>query len=346
MTDISTALRYKISNPSNAAQELFHPLLSLSTVFGCVMAAESNVIRNYAEIMGSTKTCFVAAFCLSIYDICKHIFIFKPSHLPIIRTAVQTFPEEIEYYWTGRWNIPRAFYFLARYLAFIIEILEMLSLAITLMMSILDCIFLIIVQAILIIRIHAVYADRRLPWGLALLLSMGGTCIFVLSILANSASPMRDELIPGVRFCAYISPKLLGKLIWANWVPILIFDTVLAFLAALVAYRNRGLHQEHSTLLNTLLRDSLAYFLTILGVAIITIIMERVALIDSPGFVALKYPILSACAVRLLLHLRIKDKQLREGRYTGELGPENYMSSMHFGAGHEPLELVMESSEG
>ncbi|KZT35707.1 hypothetical protein SISSUDRAFT_134348 [Sistotremastrum suecicum HHB10207 ss-3] len=108
---------------------------------------------------------------------------------------------------------------------------------------------------------------------------MVGTCIFVLSILGVAALQMRDELVPGVRFCASISSKLLDKLIWANWIPILSFDTVLALLAALVAWRHRGLHQEHNTLLKTLLKGSLAYFLAIVGVAIITIVIERTALV-------------------------------------------------------------------
>ncbi|KZT35709.1 hypothetical protein SISSUDRAFT_1050973 [Sistotremastrum suecicum HHB10207 ss-3] len=129
------------------------------------------------------------------------------------------------------------------------------------MMTVLDCVFLVVVSAILIIRIHALYADRRILWGLLILLSMVGTCIFVLSILGVAALKMSDQLVPGVRFCASMSPKLLNKLIWSDWVPILTFDTVLALLAGLVAWRHRGLHQEYNTLLKTLLQGSLAYFL-------------------------------------------------------------------------------------
>ncbi|KZS88561.1 hypothetical protein SISNIDRAFT_470019 [Sistotremastrum niveocremeum HHB9708] len=256
------------------------------------MAAEINAIISYAAITRSTKTCFVAGFCLSFYDI------------------FQTFPEEVEYYWNARWNVPRAFYFLTRYSPVVIELMEMLigfvpvpdtdiippldhralirifasipdvSLPITLLLAILDCIFLIIVSAILIICIHALYADRRILWGLILLLFMVGTCIFVLSILGVSSLQMRDELVPGVRFCASISSKLLDKLNWTCWIPLLSFDTVLALLAAMVAWRHRGSHQEHSALLKTLLKGSFAYFLAIVGVAIITVVIERVALSD------------------------------------------------------------------
>ncbi|KZT35708.1 hypothetical protein SISSUDRAFT_134314 [Sistotremastrum suecicum HHB10207 ss-3] len=113
------ALRYKSSIHQEQREELFplpspplskdRVLADLSLTIQELMAAELNAIISYAEITRSTKTCFVAGFCLSIYDI------------------LQTFPEEVEYYWRGGWNIPRALYFLTRYSPVLIEIMEMLS---------------------------------------------------------------------------------------------------------------------------------------------------------------------------------------------------------------------------
>ncbi|KZT38216.1 hypothetical protein SISSUDRAFT_1062148 [Sistotremastrum suecicum HHB10207 ss-3] len=242
-----------------------------------------NLINAYEQYTVAEQT-KVAALAVLLYD------------------WMLTFDREVKYFWKLEFSIPRILYFTSRYLPIIAELLNVVGYAIStsalstvrhqkLLLPASDdesrCQYwlgswtsgthtaeIFIIQMILSYRIYAVYeCNRRLLIYLSILLlctSTAATATLSMQVQATKGT-LTNEPAPGIYICD-VTAKL--KFIWAYWIPILIFESVVFALMAHKALNQWGVRllQPKASpsigekMVAILFYDSFIYFVSVLVV--------------------------------------------------------------------------------
>ncbi|KZT36891.1 hypothetical protein SISSUDRAFT_1063320 [Sistotremastrum suecicum HHB10207 ss-3] len=300
---------------------------------------DNGAVVSFLNIVTVGRSCAVAGLAMSIMDI------------------FQTLPDEVEFYWTGAWSLPRVLYFLVRYSNIIERIWQvcpshpppsdredhhmsdtkvLLTLAFScwtyfLGQALFDNALVFATEAILIYRINAVYNSKPLLIFILSVYILGGIAALIVNFIAISSVKPRDELIPGVYFCiSGANDAFLRRVLWTNWFPITVFESLLVILATIALVQYRKIRATNSTLMTTLLRDSILYYASFLIIGIIDTVVEKLSFANVEAAAALLLPLLSAAGVRLLSHLRAKDEELRNGGRRGKDAPPIALSTVHF----------------
>ncbi|KZS96442.1 hypothetical protein SISNIDRAFT_547848 [Sistotremastrum niveocremeum HHB9708] len=226
-----------------------------------------NLINAYEQYTVAEQT-KVAALAVLLYD------------------WMLTFDREVKYFWKLEFSIPRILYFTSRYLPIIAELLNVVVQSLP-RPSVNVCQYwlgswtsgthtaeIFIVQMILSYRIYAVYeCNRRLLIYLSILLlctSTAATATLSMQVQATKGT-LTNEPAPGIYLCD-VTAKL--TYIWAYWIPILIFETVVFGLMAHKALNQWGvkLLQPKASpsvgekMVTVLFYDSFIYFVSVLAV--------------------------------------------------------------------------------
>ncbi|KZS94887.1 hypothetical protein SISNIDRAFT_465138 [Sistotremastrum niveocremeum HHB9708] len=277
---------------------------------------DNGAVISFLNIVTVGRSCAVAGLAMSVMDI------------------FQTLPDEVEFYWTGAWSLPRVLYFLVRYSNIIERIWQVVCWTYFLGQALFDNALVFATEAILIYRINAVYNSKPLLIFILAVYILGGIAALVVNFIAISSVKPRDELIPGVYFCiSGANDAFLRRVLWTNWFPITIFESLLVILATIALVQYRKIRATNSTLMTTLLRDSILYYARI---GIIDTVVEKLSFANVEAAAALLLPLLSAAGVRLLSHLRAKDEELRNGGRRAKDAPPIPLSTVHFAGERKP----------
>ncbi|KZT36894.1 hypothetical protein SISSUDRAFT_1049316 [Sistotremastrum suecicum HHB10207 ss-3] len=263
-------------------------------------------VLSFLETVKVGRSCAIAGLTISVVDI------------------LHTLPEEVEFYWTGVWSTPRILYFLVRYSSLVEHIWQTIGLAYLCGHSALDNLLFLATEAILIYRIHAVYNSQILLIFIISIFILGGTATLAINFIAIRALPPIDQNVPGVYYCiVHGNDEIVKKYLWADWLPITLFESLLMILATVALVQYRKLRHTRSTLMTTLLRDSILYYTVDASSQSTRLLNCSQQNVQAVG--AILPPLLSAAGVRLLSRLRRQDEKLRNGSL-----PTIHLSSMSF----------------
>ncbi|KAF8181746.1 hypothetical protein K438DRAFT_1179868 [Mycena galopus ATCC 62051] len=223
---------------------------------------------------------------------------------------------EVKHFWFGKWFFPRVLYFLNRYFSLARVVFYVFGLF-YLTSSTAVCTASIYVQTwtgafevwflqiILIYRVDSLYRTKKIL--IAIIFLFLGSVAGVTTIITKSVGASQAA-------ACMVGPHhvRLGA-IWAFWVPILAFESVLFVLALFQLVRNIGmvrknalLFQSNSHLIELILRDSIWYFLVVCLVDITSLVLWQSPHVPAgtewtTGFTS---PLFSIIGTRLLLNLR------------------------------------------
>ncbi|KAF8138050.1 hypothetical protein K438DRAFT_1996496 [Mycena galopus ATCC 62051] len=212
---------------------------------------------------------------------------------------------EVKHFWFGKWFFPRVLYFLNRYFSLARVVFYVFGTASIYVQTWTGAFEVWFLQIILIYRVNSLYRTKKILIAIIFLFlcSVAGvTTIITKSVGASQAA------------ACMVGPHhvRLGA-IWAFWVPILAFESVLFVLALFQLVRNIGmfrknalLFQSNSHLIELILRDSIWYFLVVCLVDITSLVLWQSPHVPAgtewtTGFTS---PLFSIIGTRLLLNLR------------------------------------------
>ncbi|KAF9552818.1 hypothetical protein CPC08DRAFT_754541 [Agrocybe pediades] len=237
---------------------------------------------------------------------------------------VITFGQEVELIWLERWSVVKVLFLANRYYALTSVIWDYYGIfdlaastkvrpiceSFSIWQGVTNIAVNALAQGILQLRIYALYPDNKRVLGLMV-------STFVASIAASSALSWR-QIIPalsegaqaGGQLCTVELPPFKFKQL--VWVPMLIFETLLFFLACVKGYQNFDrkpfgpflFHRSCQRLADVLFRDSVIYFAAI-GATHITCFLVWLFLPDFT-ITPMAFSVVIPCilANRLVLNLR------------------------------------------
>ncbi|KZT38992.1 hypothetical protein SISSUDRAFT_1046167 [Sistotremastrum suecicum HHB10207 ss-3] len=267
---------------------------------------DANTLEGFANTILVSRYCSICGLTMCLTDI------------------FNTLPREINYYWGTPKSIPKTLYFYMRYSTSLQQLL--LTIALFHPGSDLFCwIFVNIqlliglsllwsIEIILIIRIHALYSNKRLLIFMSILFLCTMSVSSIIGFRGANTAHWLAEGIPGLPCCTANNSTLLQDTFWASWIPTLVFESILVGLAIRALWRYRELHKGlhgPETLVWTLLRDSIIYYLVVLVAGAIYMAVAKVQWFNGEPASSVLFPVISACGVRLLFHLQAKNAELR-----------------------------------
>ncbi|CAK5266065.1 unnamed protein product [Mycena citricolor] len=217
---------------------------------------------NIASLRGAenARMMVIGMFCLSVYDL------------------LISLDDEIRCFWTGRWTLSRALFFINRYLNPAICVLALACVSLPdpsirvcrqgiQLLFVVSTLALGIVQAMLAIRVWYLFASSR-AMRLFIVAASVVTNVLSLYLAVREGVDMKVQPhIPGVLGCHATRPPMF----WRLFLPSLVLHTVLYILTAYRALRNRAVFKE-APILKRLLRDGgffyFAVFLSVLFTSI------------------------------------------------------------------------------
>jgi len=239
---------------------------------------------------------------------------------------MNTLSLEVQFYWRGKFSIPRTLYFIIRYVNFLIQATTVIAffnppsdkfckIHVNTRLALAQCL-LWAVQAVLIYRLKAVYNNKSLEVVLWLLLFITIATESSLNFVGANvdihwvAQPIAS-LAPNLRHCVPTQGDFLRRTHYLTWVPTLVFDAIVFTLSLLkfIQFRNEfGAAVFKKTLMYTLLRDTIVYFAMLLIIAIAYMIVARIDVENADPASNLAFPLISVAGCRLLFHIRSKDR--------------------------------------
>ncbi|KAH8087208.1 hypothetical protein BXZ70DRAFT_545077 [Cristinia sonorae] len=202
----------------------------------------------------------------------------------IIYDHLVTLDLEIQLIWRSGWSVGKCLFLLNRYyglgatifnnyVLFTPTVTDEVSYHWLRWQAATGVIIFVLGELILQLRIYAMYFGNRKI--LTLMATTTISCIVVATTLLMISLVKLQEnshLVPGMSFCAVIK---LPKNFYAFWIPVLISETLLCGLALVQGlqtfFRLRGVYHTSRELLESLMRDSLLYFVTIFVVYVVNL---------------------------------------------------------------------------
>ncbi|KZT38991.1 hypothetical protein SISSUDRAFT_1128362 [Sistotremastrum suecicum HHB10207 ss-3] len=246
-----------------------------------------------------------------------------------------TLPREVLYYWGTAWSLPKILYFYMRYCTLLQQLF--LTIALFYPPSNLFCQISVNIQFVmamsllwsieitLVLRIHALYCHKRLWWLMWILFILSTVISAVFGFREINSAMWYVEVVLNLPCCLAANADLLQHSFWTSWVVTLGFESMIVALAFRALYHYRGLYKNHTgpeTLVWTLLRDSIAYYLVILLSGIIYMVVAKELWFNGEIASSILFPLISACGVRLLFRLKTKNAEISgENISTQGVGP-------------------------
>ncbi|KZV89716.1 hypothetical protein EXIGLDRAFT_139472 [Exidia glandulosa HHB12029] len=233
--------------------------------------------------------------------------------------TILTLPTEIRCIWGHKfWTVPVLLYLIVRYLPLFAQIFSTYAFFNPTSLAICtawfevgawsECITVLCTHAILIYRLHALYANRRILYSMVAWAVINGAAAIAVDAWTQSRTHRTNQFFPGVALygCGAAADSPHPDYFYVGWLPVLLTE---AYLFALSAWKLRErLHRAQfrrsgGSLSDVLLADSFKYYLVVVAVELFQVIVW--ATLDweqyTDPFTAAVLPI---AGTRLILNLR------------------------------------------
>jgi len=266
----------------------------------------------------------------------------------IVYDHLLTLDNEFELIWQSSWSIGKALFFINRYYSLISVIINNYFLFGTNLTDsgcrkffywqgwtgLIAC---MIAETILQMRLYAMYfLDKKilcLMVGTFILTSASAATVITVALNQMTALSQVPLVVPSMAFCI---PMAIPPYIYAFWIPILAFETllfVLAVLRGIQTYRHTGsTFQSNKRLVGLLIRDSIAYYVVMFATYLtcLLIFLLKVELLEVP----IGFSVALSCVLgnRVILNVRKVNEELKESgnsRLRGDMALDKGTGGTH-----------------
>ncbi|KAF9468279.1 hypothetical protein BDZ94DRAFT_1246411 [Collybia nuda] len=227
-----------------------------------------------------------------------------------------TFANEIEYIWKRRWTPFSVLFMLNRYFAVFTMIAYLCAISDfnkrmlqpSLVLVVLSSVTMLVAEAMLSLRVYAVYNNNKLILGLTLSIWIGHLVTICIAIIGKEGILNPTSLGWNTVLDISTNVRLLFVL------PAVVFDAIVGILLTLGLYRSSGPYRVKMPLVRLIIRDGILYFAVVFASNVAWILIN-VHLANKPWLIGLQFTpmeIWSACITatmigRLTLNLRMYD---------------------------------------
>ncbi|KAJ7112405.1 hypothetical protein C8R43DRAFT_1040559 [Mycena crocata] len=262
-------------------------------------------VESAIQSTNTVKCCCVAGIAWMAYDILINL------------------DREVQHFWSGKWSLPRVLYFLNRYFSLARVIFFVFGLFHPLSDTFCNAVIYVqtwtgafeiwFLQIILIYRVNSLYRTKKILIFTLIFFVCSAAAVIAIMTTAVGSANTKVEHLPGLTACIPTAHHSRIGLIWAFWVPILIFESFLFLLALNQLIRNVAVIRKSTLLFRSkhhlvelILRDSMWYFLLVCLLDISSLLIWQSPHVAAgtewtTGFTA---PVFSITGTRLLLNLR------------------------------------------
>ncbi|KAL4244104.1 hypothetical protein ABKN59_010731 [Abortiporus biennis] len=226
-----------------------------------------------------------------------------------------TLGAELTYVWPAKWTLGKVLYILSRYPPYIdIAFVLFHQLAKSPSVSLCHDAFqvagwanlfgIVITEIVLIMRTWALWGENKwIPISLGSLgvIALAGACFVVEIFLRTITFIFVDDLSPLLRGC-FVSGG--SKLVYVDFIILIIFETVVLSLTLYIGFKNYRENLYNSSLVTSLFRDGILYYLYLFLFSIVNVIVPLTAPVRQLVMNRLQRVMHSICASHMLLHLR------------------------------------------